>query len=388
MPEQPIVLDADFDSGSLDLSNSRIEGDTIHIAGRDNFNTGSWKWLHFTAGNVLGRTLTFQIGNHFDTDPKRLDHMQMVYALDGERWQYFEFNEHDPVAKTFRFGNRSPFTTNRVAVAYGFPYPLSRVTEHTNRIRQSPWVSPTDSSNDQLMLGHSPGGTDDLGRTIKPNPLYGYQITDPDSQGKKKTIVLMSGVHPNETLANHTLEALIDWLISDATHASELRKLANIYVYPMANPDGRSAGYNRSTVQFVDRDANRFWREDLWQDMPDIATVGKALLKDPDGSPGTIDIFIDLHCWTDTSHHVGILCKEEGYWDHPFWRAMIALEPGIASWDSGWDNPSTETYAFKQLQARFCMTFELMYLPGEKLANLHRIGRHMGEALYRSCLAG
>jgi predicted deacylase len=187
-------------------------------------------------------------------------------------------------------------------------------------------------------------------------------------------------VHPNETLANHTLEALLDWLVGESDHAAALRRAARIFVYPMANPDGRIAGYNRTTVQHVDRDANRFWREDLWQDMPDIAAVGKALIKD---TGGHVDVFIDLHCWTDTKHHVGILCKEEGYWDDPFWRAMVALEPGLVSWDSGWDNPSTETFAFKFLKARFCMTFELMYLPGEKLVRLRQIGRHMGEALYR-----
>ncbi len=381
MTDRPITLDADFDSGSLDVANCRVDGDTIHLAGRDNYNTGSWKWLHFTADHVKGRTLTFQIGNNFDTDPKRLDRLQMVYSLNGQDWQYFEFNEHDPKAKTFRFGNHTPFASDRVTIAYGFPYPVSRITEHTQRVRQSPFVSPTASSNDQLILGQSPGGTDDLGRTIQPNPIYGYQITDPDTQDEKQIVVLMSGVHPNETLANHTLEALVDWLIGDDTHAAALRRRARFLVYPMANPDGRFAGYNRSTVQHVDRDANRFWREDLWQDMPDIATVGNALLKDPSRS---IALFIDLHCWTDTQHHVGILCKEEGYWEHPFWRAVTELEPGIASWDSGWDNPSTETFAFLQLKADFCMTFELMYLPGEKLENLHRIGRHLGEAMHHA----
>lgn len=379
------MLDADFDSGSLDVAHSRVEGDTVHLAGRDNFNTGNWKWLHFTADNVRGRTPIFQIGNHFDTDPARLDRLRMVYSVDDEHWQYFDFNEHDPQAKTFRFSNHKPFNADRVTVAYGFPYPLSRVKEHTESVRNNRWVSPTASSDNQLVLGQSPGGTDDLGRAIHPNPIYGYTVTDPDAAGPKKTVVLMSGVHPNETLANHVLEALVDWLIGDDAHASELRRLAHVLVYPMANPDGRYAGYNRSTVQHLDRDANRFWRKDLWQDMPDIAVVGNALLKDP---PGPIDIFIDLHCWTDTTHHVGILSKDDGFWDHPFWRAMTALEPGIASWDSGWDNPSTETFAFKQLKAGFCMTFELMYLPGEKLANLRRIGRHMGEALYRACSTG
>jgi hypothetical protein len=382
MTKQPIILDGDFDSGSLDVANSRVQDDTVHLAGRDNFNTGRWKWLHFTATNVRGRTLTFQIGDHFDTSRDRLNHHQMVYCEDGKRWQYFDMNQRDAEAGVYRFGNREPFTADRVTVAYGFPYPLSRIVSHTQHMRKNPWVSPTASSDEQLVLGMSAGGVDDLDRTIAPNPMFGYQITDDEATGPKKTIVLMSGVHPNETLANHTLEALLDWLVGDSDHAAALRRSARILVYPMANPDGRIAGYNRTTVQHVDRDANRFWREDLWLDMPDIAAVGQALIKDTDGH---VDIFIDLHCWTDTQHHVGILSKEEGYWDDPFWRAMVALEPGLASWDSGWNNPSTETFAFKQLEARFCMTFELMYLPGGKLKRLGQIGRHMGEALYR-CL--
>ncbi len=384
MPDQPILLDADFDSGSLDVARSSVKGDTVLLAGRDNFNTGCWKWLHFTASNVKGRTLTFQIGDNFDTDRDRLNHHQMVYTEDGERWRYFDFNQRDADAETFSFGNHRPFTSDRVTVAYGFPYPVSRVLSHSQKIRNSPWVSPTPSSDAQLLLGMSPGGVDDLGRTIPPNPLLGYQITDPSAPGPKKSVVLMSGVHPNETLANHVLEALCDWLVGDSTHAAAVRSKARFLIYPMANPDGRFAGYNRTTVQHVERDANRFWREDLWQDMPDIATVGNALLKD---TGGRVDVFIDLHCWTDTQHHVGILCKEEGYWDDPFWRAMVALEPGLASWDSGWDNPSTETLAFKHLKAGFCMTFELMYLPGEKLKHLRRVGGHMGEALYRSLVA-
>ena len=334
---------------------------------------------------MRGRTLTFQIGDHFDTDRDRLNHHQMVYSEDGGRWRHFDYNQRDAPEAVYSFRNRGPFTGDRVAVAYGFPYPMSRVVSHTEKIRSSAWVSPTASSDDRLVLGMSPGGIDELDRNIAPHPLFGYQIAEADDTGPKKTIVLMSGVHPNETLANHVLEALIDWLISDTAHACILRKRARFLVYPMANPDGRFAGYNRTTVQHIDRDANRFWREDLWADMLDIATVGRALIKDTDGQ---VDMFIDLHCWTDTQHHVGILNKKEGYWDDPFWRAMVALEPGLASWDSGWGNPSTETFAFERLKARFCMTFELMYLPGERLANLRRVGRHMGEALYRALAAG
>jgi Zinc carboxypeptidase/Cytosolic carboxypeptidase N-terminal domain len=385
MTDRPIVLDADFDSGSLNTAASSVDGDTVHLVGRDNFNTGCWKWLHFSADHVKGRALTFQIADHFDTDPNRLNDHRMVYSHDGELWSHFDFNGRDPAAGLYRFGNHRPFTSDRVFVAYGLPYPFSRVMSHMDRVRSSPWVSPTGSSDAQLVLGMSPGGVDDLGRTIQPHELYGYQITDAGAQGPKKTIVLMSGVHPNETLANHVLEALIDWLIGGSDQAAALRRRARFLVYPMANPDGRAAGYNRSTVQHVGRDANRFWREDLWRDMGDIATVGGALIQDTGGS---VDYFIDLHCWTDTRHHVGILCKEEGYWDDPFWRTMLALEPGLATWDSGWANPSTETLAFKRLNAGFCMTFELMYLPAGELGHLRRIGGHLGEALHQAVTRG
>jgi len=384
MPHRSILLNADFDSGSLDPARSSIEGDVVHLAGRDNFNTGRWKWLYFSAEYVLGRRLTFQIDDHFDIDPNRLNQHRMVFSHDGERWLPFDHNQRDAQAGLYRFGNDLPFAHDKVFVAYGIPYPLARVVGHTRRIRSSPWVSPTASSDQDLVLGMSPGGIDDLRRSIKPNPIYGYQITDPKAPGPKKTVVLLGGVHPNETLANHALEALIDFLLSEDPQAAALRKVACCLIYPMANPDGRFAGYNRGTVQHVDRDPNRTWREDLWQDMPDIAAVGQALIRD---TAGHVDIFIDLHGWTDTRHHVGILSKEEGFWDDPFWRAMLRLVPGLATWDSGWANPSAETFAFQRLSAGFCMTFELMYLPGENLEGLHKIGKSLGQALYMALVS-
>ena len=41
MPNKPIAFDIDFDSGSLDIAKTRVEGDTVLLAGRDNYNTGS-----------------------------------------------------------------------------------------------------------------------------------------------------------------------------------------------------------------------------------------------------------------------------------------------------------------------------------------------------------
>ena len=124
MTDRPIVLDADFDSGSLDVERSSVRGDTVHLAGRDNFNTGCWKWLHFTASNVRGRTLVFQIGDNFDTDRNRLNHLQMIYREDGERWRYFDHNQRDAEAGLYSFGNRGPFTSDRVTGGVWVPLPV------------------------------------------------------------------------------------------------------------------------------------------------------------------------------------------------------------------------------------------------------------------------
>ena len=49
-----IVLDGDFDHGSLDTANSSVNGTMVTLAGRDNYNPGDWKWLYFSASNVNG----------------------------------------------------------------------------------------------------------------------------------------------------------------------------------------------------------------------------------------------------------------------------------------------------------------------------------------------
>ena len=189
MSDAKLILDCDFDSGSLDVKRCSVDGDTVKLAGRDNHNTGSWKWLYFCVRGASGRQLKFQIKNNFDTEPKRLDGLNIVYSYDNKSWHYFDQSKHNTWDKLYQFGNKTPFREDTVYIAYGFPYPLSRVIEHTEKIRTSPWVSPTASSDDSLVLGLSPGGTDDLGRPIASNPLFGYQITDPGSAEPKKTIV-------------------------------------------------------------------------------------------------------------------------------------------------------------------------------------------------------
>lgn len=385
MPPSPaagqFVIDADYDNGSLDLANTTIVGNTIQLSGRDNFNPGSWKWLNFSVSEVAGSQLTFEIDDNFATGASRLDNHAMVYSYDRDNWFFFDNNDHNNGQQRFTFFNNGPFTEHTVFVAYGLPYSYQDVVGHTALVRQSTWVTAPTSADTNLVIGQSPGGIDDLGRAISQRDIFGYRITDPSNQVSKAKIVISSGVHANESLANHTVEGLVNFLISDEFSAAALRKVADFYVYPMTNVDGRFAGYNRSTVQHIDRDPNRFWREDLYADMNDIQTVAEAMKTD---TGQQIEYFIDFHSATDTSQHYGILDFDLGFHLDPFWQNLLALEPSLGSQDASLINWTAQKFGLERLDADFTMTFETEFIPGENIDRFHDLGRNVGMAFEQS----
>ena len=376
-----ITLNGAFDHGSLDESGSSVVGNTVYLAGRDNYNTGKWKWIYFKASGVNGLTPLFDIDDDFASGSSRLNNHEMVYSYDKENWFFFDNNARSASQGRFRFSNDTPFTQDDVYVAYGLPFSYQDQIDHVNQIKTSPWVAPTASSNADLVLGLSPGGLDDIGRTIMPNNLYGYTITDSSEAGPKKKIVLLGGVHPNETLASHTLQGLIDFLVSDDARAAELRKQAEFYVYPMANPDGRQAGYNRSTVQHEDRDPNRYWSEFLYDDMDDIKAIGEAIKAD---TGSDIDYFMDFHSQVDTDGHFGYLDFDQGMHLDPFWTSFQALEPDFDSLDAGLSNDTSIKFANNQLNSEFVVTFETEFIPGQNIDRFHLLGRNVGIAFQQA----
>lgn len=373
-----IVLNANFDSASLDVERSRVDGDLVYLEGRANHNPGYWKWLYFRADGVQNRRPVFVIGDHFESGHHRLEEHQMVFSYDQEHWFFFDWNERNPKTGRYQFGNHDPFEQGQVYVAYGLPYPASKMDMLVAELRRRPNVEPTRSANANLALGYSPGGTDDRGHPIPPHGLYGFQITDRSASRPKKHVMLVAGVHPNETLAHHVLEGLLRFLVGPDPMAQALREHAVFTVYPMVNPDGRAAGYNRSTVQHETRDANRFWRPDLYADMDDIRLVAEAMRTDVP----RVDYFVDFHCWTSTTTHFAFLADSEGFHHDPFWLALRRRAPHITRTQSGFENCSTETFAVKNLRAKFAMTFETMFIPDWHVADFHHLGVHFAHAFH------
>ena len=388
-----ITLDANFDSASLCLTPSNacddngvassVNGNTVTLVGRDNFNSGTWKWIYFRADGVNGEQVMFEIGDDFATGGSSLNSHRMMYSYDQANWFFFDNNNRS--TPTFSFHNDSAFTQDTVYVAYGPPYPYQRTVDHTNSIAASPWVSPTTSGGGDFVIDQSPGGTDDIGRTIAPKNLYGYTITDPDYTGPKKTIVLLSGVHANESLGNFTLEGLVDFLVSDELAAGQLRRYVEFYVYPMANPDGRYAGYNRSTVQRPTVDPNRAWNppnyndpENITSTLSDIRDVGEAMRLD---TGEDIDYLIDFHSTVNPSpypYHHGLILAE--WQSDPFWLALRGLEPAVITGGAALVDFTGAKFGRDVLNAEFSATFETLFPANENVPRYLSLGRNFGLA--------
>jgi hypothetical protein len=194
----------------------------------------------------------------------------------------------------------------------------------------------------------------------------------------------MSGVHAQETLGNHTLDGMLRFLISNDPAAVELRKKAEFFVYPIANPDGRFAGLNRSTVQFPNVDPNCCWSPtgtSNWQNKPDIKLTGEAMLLDHGAaSGGDTDYFIDFHSSIGSGSDFAYIEFEKGHFDDPFWQALTAREPQLAVVDSTSTGPTTANFADWFLGAEFDMTFETRFFTNQDAAFYADLGESFARA--------
>ncbi|WP_428387366.1 M14 family zinc carboxypeptidase [Mucisphaera sp.] len=379
-----ITLDADFDHGSLESWS--VTGSTVSLVGRDNYYGGDrWRWLHFKASDVQSVRPDFRISSNFAGGASRLDGHSMVYSYDQENWHYFD-NGFRSRGGGYTFFNDNPFTQNDVYVAYAFPYSYGRSQAHSQKVLESPWAEPTLSADENGVLGLSPGGIDDLGRTINPREIYAYRITNPATDSRrvpKKKIVVMTGMHAGETLGRLTYEAFIDWMISDDPVAAKLRDIAEVFAYPTTNPDGVFAGNNRATVQNPNTEPNGRWSPDNWIGHDDIRINGEAMQVDITATPGeTVDYFIDFHSTIPAfpGDDFGFIEEDQGDDLSPFWQSLLTIQPNILQTDSSSTNWTSANFAEFFLNAEVDVTFETMFGFERPIAYYEEMGKNFGLA--------
>ncbi len=140
-------------------------------------------------------------------------------------------------------------------------YTLDMIDNYVESLHNLPWVMPTPSADENMILGKTPGWPEgkellwpdntplqkweELDPFVPPQNIYGFMITDPDEDGEKIKVILTGGIHPVEYNGSWALHAMIEFLISDNQHARDIRRKVIFFVYPSANPDGRYLAQKR-----------------------------------------------------------------------------------------------------------------------------------------------
>jgi hypothetical protein len=169
-------------------------------------------------------------------------------------------------------------------------YTLEMIDNYVKSLQNLPWVMPTPSADENMIIGKTPGWPDgkellwpddnplqkweELDTYVPPQNIYGFMITDPDEDGEKIKVILTGGIHPVEYNGNWALHAMVEFLISDNPYAREIRSKAIFFVYPSANPDGRYLAQKRLGLDDLIR-PHPEGRPDVVRGNPELYAAGE-----------------------------------------------------------------------------------------------------------------
>jgi hypothetical protein len=285
------------------------------------------------------------------------------------------------------------------------------IERHTELVGKLPWVNPTASGNENMIIGQTPGWPKDANfpndPVIPPQNIYAYQITDPKAKGPKTKMIIATGSHSEEFTGAYVMEGMVNFLASTDPRAEFLRRKAVFYVYPSVNPDGKYMSVNRIELEAAPKPDRRRWGDAIrgnphlyaagvsdynrvWGTkgkFPTIDIVSSAIIRDTGGSA---DYLWDLHG-----------PQSIGNWRTPtdearlndYAQALIKREPEVIRCgpESGYKvnvgrRPATIPGKLSYWAAHshdFKVKHAYVYEPGPwDRKRLHEAGRNLALALY------
>jgi len=181
-----------------------------------------------------------------------------VYKFDDGEWGY------TPVLDTALYEITVPEGAKRCYFASGIPFSYGDMISYMDSL--------PGSMVEVIELDR---------RSVEGRPVKVVKITDESEKDEYKQLVwVLSGQHPFELPGIHTAIGMIDFLISDAPEAVNLRKNTIFYICPIVDVDASDKGQSgkrkvgRGTMSYPLQDLNWDWNVELNSSKPIKNTQG------------------------------------------------------------------------------------------------------------------
>lgn len=284
MEDSPIVIDAAFDSGNIEVLS--IAGATAQLAIRRDAHSQFFQWFHFRVAHIAGRALTLNLtGLASAAYPGGWSGYRAVCSTDRARWTRAT-TTYDPLRDGGTLTISHAPGADQCWFAYFAPYSWERHQDLVARTALQAGVS-------HHVLGHSLDG----------RPIDALRLGHGPTQ-----VWFYARQHPGETMAEWWIEGALAMLTDPADpHARALRQRCTFHVVPNANPDGSVRGHLRTNAAGVN--LNREWHAPSAERSPEVLAILGAM------QASGVDVAIDVH-GDEAIPHVFIA----GFEGIPSWR--------------------------------------------------------------------
>jgi hypothetical protein len=310
--DNTLIFESRFESGNLHAA-FKINENLYNLVLQNDTNTNGYsQWFFFRVKNTKkNSTIKFNIINLMKGyslfnkgmlisiySEKKAENEKISWFKGGKDIQYYRNSMFKYVKESKRYLSSLTFKydfeydDDTIYFANTVPYLYTELIKELNDLENNGMKS-------ELFYRKI------LSPTLAGNNLELLTITSNDNSkeiyDKKPVIVLMSRVHPGETVSSWIMKGVLDFLCSDSDEANLLRSSFIFKIIPMMNPDGVVSGNYRTSLAGCD--LNRRWIDPNEVLHPEVFYSKQMILKlsqnrdiemicDFHGHSGTTNIFM------------------------------------------------------------------------------------------------
>lgn len=308
-PSNSIEVVWDIDSGcvdptSINVINAESAEPIIELSPRrtgGGTNPSAPRWIHFNfmLRNAEGKRPVFRVNvaNRWTGGAQYVTEWRPVFTADHKTWE--QAPSRSIVSNIAEWQFSEAFTDHEVYVSDQQVFRTQDFSDMAATLASdlSGLVRPSAAADQNGVISVTPQETDDLGRNVGGNPIYGFVLGNDeptDDGGPKRWLIADAGIHPGEILDGFGLRGMIEfYLYGTNLYAEKLRRNWKLGVYFSITPNGRYGGNWRSNFRNT-KDPNRDWGGTGAFSLEESISVRDAILADLDGH--IEEVGLSFHC--------------------------------------------------------------------------------------------